>query len=110
MKNGKSKGASTEKLDCKKQRLEMENINVTKKGLLPDQEFESMLIQLRAEYEKAVPDRKFIVALLEKTRNNRACWNDENLPRVSYNIIERVPNLDRDIYISYHSLGMKIYT
>ena len=86
----------------------MENINVTKKGLLPDEGFNSMLIQLRAEYKKAVPDRKFIVALLEKTRTNGACWNEENLPRVSYNIIERVLCLDRDIYISYHSLGMKI--
>ena len=101
---------STEKSDCKKQRLEMKNINVTKKGLLPDEEFESMLIQLRAEYKKAVPNRKFIVALLEKTGNSRACWNEETLQRVSYDIIGRVPCLGRDTYISYHLLGMKIYT
>ena len=88
----------------------MKNTNVTKNGLLPDEEFDSMLIQLRAEYAKAVPKRKFIVALLEKTRNNRALWNEEKMERGSYNIIERVPCLDRDIYVSYHLLGMKIYT
>ena len=88
----------------------MKNNNVTKKGLLPEEDFESMLIQLRAEYAKAVPDRQFIVELLEKTRNNRAIWNEEKLERVSYDIIERVLYLDTDIYISYHLLGMKIYT
>ena len=62
----------------------MKNINVTKTGLLPDKEFSSMLKQLKAEYPKAVPKKKFIVALLEKTRNNR---NN-----------------------NYHLLGMKIYT
>ena len=101
---------STEKLDSKRQRLEMKNINVTKKCLLPDEEFNSMLIQVRAEYAKAVPKKKFIVALLEKTRNNRALWNEEKMERVSYNIIARVPCLDTDINVSYHLLGMKIYT
>ena len=67
----------------------MKNINVTKKGLLPEEELESMLIQLREEYAKAAPNKKFIVALLEKTRNNRALSNEEKLERVSYNIIER---------------------
>ena len=80
--------------NTKKQRLEMKNINVTKKGLLPDEKFDSMVIQLRAEYAKAVPRKKFIVALLEKTRNNRALWNEEKMERVSYDIIERVPCLD----------------
>ena len=60
----------------------MKNNNVIKKGLLPEEEFESMLIQLRAEYAKAVPNKTFIVALLEKTRNNRALWNEEKLERV----------------------------
>ena len=69
-----------------------------------------MLIQLRAEYAKPVPNKNFIVALLEKTRNNRALWNEETLQRVSYDIIERVPHLDKDIYVSYHLLGVKIYT
>ena len=78
-KNGKSKGVSTEKSDSKKQRLEMKNINVTKKGLLPDEKFDSMLMQIRAEYTKAVPNKKFIAALLEKTRNIRARWNEENI-------------------------------
>ena len=59
----------------------MKNINVTKKGLLPEEDFESILIQLRAEYAKAVPDKQFIVELLEKTRNNRAVWNKEKLER-----------------------------
>ena len=68
---------STEKLDSKRQRLEMKNINVTKKGLLPDKELDSMLIQLRAEYAKPIPKKKFVVVLLEKTRNNRALWNEE---------------------------------
>ena len=86
----------------------MKNINVTKKGLLPDEEFDSMLIQLRAEFAKAVPNEKFIVALLEKTRNNRAHWNEENMQRVSYDIIERVLYLDTDMYVSYHLLGMNI--
>ena len=76
-KNGKSRGASTEKLDSKRLRVEMKNINVTKKGLLPEEDFESMLIQLRAKYAKAVPNKQFIVELLEKTRNNRAVWNKE---------------------------------
>ena len=50
----------------------MKNINVTEKDLLPKEDFESMLIQLRAEYAKAVANKQFIVELLEKTRNNRA--------------------------------------
>ena len=75
----------------------MKNINATKKGLLPDEEFDSMFIQLRAEYAKAVPEKKFIVACLEKTRDNRALWNKEKMERVSYNIIERVLCLDTDI-------------
>ena len=79
---------STEKSDSKRQSLEMKNINVTNKGLLPDEEFNSMLIQLRAEYAKVAPEKKFIVALLEKTRNNRALWNEEKMERVSYNIIK----------------------
>ena len=101
-KNGESRGVSTEKLDSKRPRLEMKNINVTKKGLLPEEDFKSMLIQLRAEYAKAEPNKKFIVALLEKTRNNRVLWNEEKLDQVSFNIIERVPHWDTDIYISYH--------
>ena len=109
-KNGKSRGASTEKLDSKRLRVEMKNINVTKKGILHEEDFKSMLIQLRAEYAKAVPDRQFIVELLEKTRNNRAIWNKEKLERVLYDIIERVPCLNTDIYVSYHLLGVKIYT
>ena len=88
----------------------MKNINVTKQGLLPEGEFKSMLIQLSIEYAKAVPNKKFIVALLEKTRNNRALWNEEKLERVSYDIIERVPCLDTDICVSYHLLGVKSYT
>ena len=88
----------------------MKSINVTKKGLLPEEGFESMLIQHRAEYAKAVPNKQFVFKLLEKTRNNRALWNEEKLERVSYDIIERVPCLDTDIYVSYHLLGMKIYT
>ena len=69
----------------------MKNINVTKKGLLPEEDFKSMLTQLWAEYTKAVPDKRFIVELLEKTRNNRAIWNEEKLERVLYDIIGRVP-------------------
>ena len=88
----------------------MKNINVTKKGLLCEEDFKSMMIQLRAEYTKAVPDKQFITEILEKTRNNRVLWNEEKLKRVSYDIIERVPCLDTDKYISYHLLGMKIYT
>ena len=42
-----------------------------------------MLIQLRAEYTKALLNKKFIVALLEKTRNERALWNEEKMDRVS---------------------------
>ena len=42
-------------MDSKRLRVEMKNINVTKKGLLPMEDFESMLIQLRAEYAKAGP-------------------------------------------------------
>ena len=56
------------------------------------------------------PDKQFIVELLEKTRNNRAIWNEEKLERVSCDIIERVLCLDTDMYISYHLLGVKIYT
>ena len=81
----------------------MKNINVTKKGLLHEEDFESMMIQLRAEYTKAVADKQFIVEILEKTRNNRAIWNEEKLERVSYNIKQRVPCLDTDKYISYHA-------
>ena len=135
---------STEELDSKRLRLEMKNINVTKKGLLSEEDFESMLIQLRAEYAKAVANTRFInvtkkgllseedfesmliqlraeyakavantrfiVELLEKTRDNRAPWNEEKLEKVSYNIIERVLCLDTDLYVSYHLFGMKIYT
>ena len=60
-----------------------------------------MMIQLRAEYEKAVLDKQFIVEILEKMRNNRAIWNEEKLERVSYDIIQRVPCLDTDKYVSY---------
>ena len=81
----------------------MKNINVTKKGLLCKENFKSMMIQLRAEYAKAVPDKQFIVKILEKTRNNRAIRNEEKLERVLYNIIQRVPCLDTDKYISYHA-------
>ena len=56
----------------------MKNINVTKKGLLCEEDFESMMIQLRAEYTKAVPDKQIIIEILEKTRNNRAIWYKEN--------------------------------
>ena len=101
---------STEKLDPKRPRVEMRNINVTKNGLLPMEDFKSMLIQFRAEYAKAVPDKQFIVEVLEKTRKNRAVSNEEKLERVSYDIIERAPCLYTDIYVSYHLLGMKIYT
>ena len=81
----------------------MKNINVTKKGLLCDEDFKSMMIQLRAEYAKAVPDKQFIVEILEKTRNNRTIWNEEKLERVSYDIIQRVSCLNTDKYISYHA-------
>ena len=101
---------STEKSDSKRLRVEMKKLNVTKKGLLPEEDFKSMLIQLRAEYTKAVPNKQFITELLKKTRNNRAIWSEENLERVLYNIIERVPCLDTDIWVSYHLLGVKIYT
>ena len=89
----------------------MKNINVTKKGLLHEEDFESMMIQLRAEYTKAVPDKQFIVEILEKTRHNRAIWNEENLERVSYDIIQRVPCLDTDRYVSYHAFirGENLY-
>ena len=78
----------------------MKNINATKKGLLCEEDFESMMIQLRAEYAKAVPDKEFIVEILEKTR---AIWNEEKLEKVLYDIIQRVPCLDTDKYVSYHA-------
>ena len=88
----------------------MKNINVTKKGLFCEEDFESMMIQLRAEYAKTVPDKQFVVELLEKTRNSRALWKEEKLERVLYDIIERVPCLDTDIYVRFHLLSMTIYT
>ena len=87
---------STEKSDSKRPKVEIKNINVTKKGLLPEEDFESMMIQLRAEYAKAVPDKQFITEILEKSRNNRALWNEEKLERVLYDILERVPCLDTE--------------
>ena len=81
----------------------MKNINVTIKGLLHEEDFESMMIQLRAEYAKAVPNKQLIVEILEKTRNNRAIWNEEKLRRVLYDIVKRVPCLDTEKYISYHA-------
>ena len=42
-KNGKSRGTSIEKSDSKRLRVEMKNINVTKKSL-PEEDFEHMLI------------------------------------------------------------------
>ena len=85
-KNEKSRGASTKKSDSRKPRVEMENIDVTKKGLPCEEDFKSMMIQLRAEYAKAVPDKQFITEILEKTRNNKVLWNEEKLERVLYNM------------------------